>query len=176
MVTNTAQVLYRGFKEHRPPPAVRSPIPHELVRVGKGRGGGRGEEVLSFHHKFKFWYSTLQFYFLVIWKVTIVVYITLTSCSPVFCWYRKSYWTLPHTTKTIRQAIQYHIHVSHYTVLICNSSLPGAILLHATRNMKTAIHCYTNKCHYTVSNYIIYWQFQAEANSVKISCRSDILL
>jgi len=52
MVTNTVQVLYRGFKEHRPPPAVLSPIPHELVRVG-GRGGEE-EEVLSFHHKFKF--------------------------------------------------------------------------------------------------------------------------
>jgi len=55
MVTNTVQVLYRGFKEHRPPPAVLSPIPHELVRGGGGGGkGGKEEEVLSFHHKFKF--------------------------------------------------------------------------------------------------------------------------
>jgi hypothetical protein len=174
MVTNTVQVLYRGFKEHRPPPAVLSPIPHELVRAWREKGGGR--EDLLFHHKFKFGYSTLQVYFLAIWKVCLVVYYTLTSCSPVFCCYRKSYWTLPHTTKTIRQAIQYYIYISHYTVLNCNSLLPGAILLHATRNMKTAIQCYTNKCHYTASDYIIYWQFQVKSNSATLSCVSDILL
>jgi len=166
MIKNTVPVLYRGNKEPPPPPAFLYPKPNKFVRGG--RGGGRKK---SFHFTINLNSDILPYNF-TSWlfeKLPSLYIILLRLVLLLFCCYRKSYWTLPHTTKTIRQAIQYYIHISHYSVLNCNGLPAGEILLHATRDMKISIQCYTKKCHYTVLNYIIYWQFQVQSNSSTLS-------